>query len=225
MNQLQQPDPKEERIFELIPLLVQLGRTEDPSVIPPSKLPDSWDFGVLWKRWDRVVKGWEAKEVADLIKGLTYFEKVFNCGFGSIPPVPQLFGIYASMVDSSERDNFADWILVHTVNNYVPYGTNNFGLRSLAALSMKKAALADRRRTNAESEQVRYEEAQRNKGQLATERLPKALRRKDAAAVAALLAKGADVNAPLESGQNARDIAKELGIESWIDVESAKAER
>ena len=44
-----QPDPMEQRIIDLVPLLLKLGRTEDPTVIPESKLPNAWDFGVLWQ--------------------------------------------------------------------------------------------------------------------------------------------------------------------------------
>lgn len=225
MNRAYPSDPTEKRILDLIPLLVQLGRTDDRSAIPESMLPTSWDFGVLWQKWDLVVKGWDAATVADLIKGLTYFEKVFKCHFGSVPPVAQLFHIYASMVDIDERDKFADWILMNTVNDYVPFGSNNYGTRSLAALRAKKSALVDRKQAMAASEQARFEDAKRNKIQQATERLPKALRRKDAAAVAALIAKGADVDAPAESGQSARDIAKELGIESWLTSENTKVEK
>ena len=100
MNQLLSPNPVQQKILDLVPLLVELGRTADRSVIGDALLPNSWDFGVLWKQWDRVVGGWEAAQVADLIKGLTYFERMFERGFESVPPVANLFHMYASMADT-----------------------------------------------------------------------------------------------------------------------------
>lgn len=219
MNQSLQPDPMEQRIIDLVPLLETLGRTEDSSVIPESMLPNAWDFGVLWKKWGRVIEGWDPARVADLIKGLTYFEKFYGRGFGSVPPVANVFRIYAAMVDVKLRDDLAEWVLANTVNEYSPYGSNNHGARSLAELREQEEARFARKRSTAVSEQARFEYARSQKSLQATERLPNALRRKDAEAVAALIRKGADVDSLSASGQSAREIAKELGIESWISVQ------
>lgn len=54
-----------------------------------------------------------------------------------------------------------------------------------------------------------------------SERLPNALRRKDAKAVAALIAKGADHDALRASGQSARTIAAELGVSGWPIIDQA----
>lgn len=216
MSQPLQPDPREQRIIELVPLLVELGRTADPFVIGDSRLPNSWDFGVLWKQWDRVVCGWDAAQVANLIKGLTYFERMFDRGFGSVPPVANLFHIYALMVDAEERDRFGDWVLRNTVNDYTPYGTSNHGARSLVELQKKEDARFARKQATAPREQARFEDARSQKSLQATERLPNALRRKDAKAVAALLGKGADADAVGPSGQSAREIARDLGVDALL---------
>lgn len=216
MNQLLSPNPVQQKIIDLVPLLVELGRTADRSVIGDALLPNSWDFGVLWKQWDRVVGGWEAAQVADLIKGLTYFERMFDRGFGSVPPVANLFHIYASMVDTVERDRFADWVLRNTVNDYTPYGTSNHGARSLEELQKKEDARFARKQATAAREQARFEDARSQRSMQATERLPNALRRKDAKAVAALLAKGADADLVGPSGQSAREIARGLGVEALL---------
>jgi hypothetical protein len=55
MNQTLKPSLMEQRIIYLVPLLLELGRTADRSVIGDAELPKSWDFGVLWKQWNRVV--------------------------------------------------------------------------------------------------------------------------------------------------------------------------
>jgi hypothetical protein len=220
MNQPLQPRPLEQRIIDLLPLLVKLGRTKDPALIPESMLPNACDFGVLWQKWDRVVEGWEAAQVADLIKGLTYFEKVFNRGFGSVTPVAKVFHIYASLVDARVRDDLAEWVLANTVNEYSPYGTDNHGARNLAELLEKEEARFARKQATAVLEQARFEDARSQKSLQATERLPNALRRKDSKAVAALIAKGADADAVGDSGQSAREIAKEMGVESWLSGEA-----
>ena len=211
-----QPDPMEQRIIDLVPLLLKLGRTEDPTVIPESKLPNAWDFGVLWQKWDRVVEDWDAVQIAELIKGLTYFEKVYRRGFGSVPPVANIFRIYSARVDEKDRDDLAEWVLANTVNDYCPYGTNNYGARSLAELKEKGEASAARKRATAGHERARFEDARNQKSLQATERLPNALLRKDAMAVAALLAKGAETDALGASGKSAREVAKDLGIEEWL---------
>lgn len=214
----------EQKILGLVPQLVKLGRTANPSAIGDAILPVAWDFGVLWTKWDRVVAGWDAVQVRELIQGLTYFERMFNRGFGSVPPVANLFRIYASMVESEERDRFADWILRNTVNDYTPYGTSNYGARSLDELHKKKDARFARKLATTSNERARFEDAKTRKAQEASERLPNALRRKDAKAVAALIAKGADPDAVGASGQNARAIAAELGVSDWLIMDHADDE-
>ena len=206
----------QQRIIEFIPLLVQLGRTADRSVIDDSRLPNSREFDSLWRQWEQVVKDWDPAQVADLIRGLTYFERMFDRGFGSVPPVANLFRIYASMVDENERGRFVDWILRNTVNDYTPYGTSNHGARSLVELHKREGAILDRKAATSGREQTRFENARTQKITQATERLPNALRRKDANAVAALLEKGADADAVGTSGQSAREIASGLGVDHWF---------
>lgn len=221
MSQSTSRNLMEQRIIDLVPQLVELGRTADPSVIGDAKLPESWDFGVLWKKWDQVVTGWDAVQVRELIQGLTYFERMFNRGFGSVPPVANLFRIYESMVESEEQDRFADWILRNTVNDYTPYGSSNHGARSLDELHRKKDAIFARKQATASNEKARFEDAKNRKKQEASERLPNALRRKDAKAVAALIAKGADPDVVGASGQSARTIAAELGVSGWLIIDQA----
>lgn len=220
MNQSIQPQALEQKIIDLVPLLVKLGRTEDTHVLAESMLPNAGDFGVLWKKWDCVVEGWEAVQIADLIKGLTLFERVFNRRFGSVPPVANVFRIYASIADVNDRDDLAEWVLVNTVNEYAPYGTNNHGARSLAELREKEEAMFAMKRFSATREHARFENARSLKVLQATEKLPNALRRKDSKAVAALIAKGADVDAEGSTGQSAREIAKGLGVAAWLTGEA-----
>lgn len=188
-------------------------------MVPDHLLPSSWDFGVLWHQWDRVVDGWDATQIAELIKGLTYYERISDFGFGSVPLVANLFHIYAAMVGAVERDQLADWVLRNTVNDYAPYGTSNHGARSLEELYKMEVTLFARKQATAAREQARFDEARGQRGIKATERLPSALRRKDAKAVAALVANGADADAVGPSGQSAREIARDLGVAAWLSCD------
>jgi hypothetical protein len=221
MNKFIISDPVEQRIIDLLPRLVELGRTADPSSIGDMRSPSFRDFGALWQKWDRVVSGWDAAQVAELIKGLTYFERMFDRGFGSVPPVANLFRIYAAMVDTNERDRIADWILRNTVNDYTPFGTSNHGARSLDELYKKEEARFARKQATASCEQERFEVTRSQRSMQATERLPNAIRRKDAKAVAALLAKGADADDVGPSGRSAREMARDLGVEVWLSIDAS----
>jgi len=184
-----QPEPIDQWTIYRIPLLVQLGRTEDPSTIPESALPNTWNFHFLWDRWDRVVENWDPVQITDLIKGLTYFEKVYIRGFGSVTPVAKVFRIYGSLVGANDRNDLAEWVLANTVNSYSPYGSDNHGAKSLAELKRRREAIAAGKQATAARERERFEEARRRRRLQATERLPNALRRNDVKAVATLLAK------------------------------------
>jgi hypothetical protein len=216
MNTPVQLDPQQQKIIDILPFLVELGRTADSSVMGESRLPNTWDFGVLWQQWDSVVIGWKAEKIANLIKGMVYFESMFDRGFGSVPPAANLFRIYACLVDAKERDRFAEWVLANTVNDYMPYGSNNHGARSLAELKKMEDARSASKLGTAAREQTMFEDAGNLRSIKATEKLPNALRRMDSKAVTALLAKGADADAVGVSGQTARKIAKDLGIEAWL---------
>jgi hypothetical protein len=120
------------------------------------------------------------------------------------------------MADTTEQNQLADWILSNTCNDYTPYGTHNHGARSLDELKKKIDEYGVKKQASAAREKARFENARNKSCNQATDRLPSALRRKDIKAVAALVAKGADVDAVGPSGQSAREIARELGLENWL---------
>lgn len=156
MNQSSQRDTGRQRVINFLPMLVELGRTGDRSLIAGLQLPSPKDFSCLWKMWGGVITGWQAAQVAELIKGLTYFEIMSGQGFGSVPPVAQLYRIYALMDDATEQDQLADWVLANTSNDYTLYGTHNHGARSLVELKkMKRDYLASKQAT-AEREKASF---------------------------------------------------------------------
>lgn len=74
----------------------------------------------------------------------------------------------------------------------------------------------ERARTVARLERERYLRARQIRSELATERLPNALRRKDSRAVHALLRKRANPDYVQFDGNTARLMARQLGIENWL---------
>jgi hypothetical protein len=74
----------------------------------------------------------------------------------------------------------------------------------------------ERARTVARLERERYLKARQVRSELATERLPNALRRKDSRAVHALLRKKANPDYVQFDGNTARLVARKLGIENWL---------
>jgi hypothetical protein len=97
---------------------------------------------------------------------------MFDSGFGSVPPTANLFRIYALMVDTKDRDRLASWVIANTVNDYMPYGTNNHGARSLDELKKMEDARFARKQGTAEREQSRFEDARKQKSIQATAKLP-----------------------------------------------------
>jgi hypothetical protein len=205
------------RITDTVPRLVELGKTENPSVFDQIELPKARDFSALWQQWDSVVAGWSVAQIRDLIKGLTHFERIFHRQFGSVPPVANLFGIFESKATKDEADQLADWVLRNTVNSYSPFGTHNHGARSLKEVRERESLRCAIRRCRARKEHQRLKEAEAQRALVATERLPNALRRGDSKAVAALMAKGADADVVGSFGKSARAMADELGVLDWID--------
>ncbi len=106
-----------------------------------------------------------------------------------------------------------DWVLGHTDNPYLPFGSHNLGVRSLEelhALSARAAEPAEARHT---TEENREREAKIRKAALATHSLFGALRRHDEKAVVALLSRGADIYASNELGQSAFEYARSMGLQ------------
>ncbi len=202
---------KENKIYSTLPKLVELGISEGK--VNLGLMPGADEFGVFGHKWAEVLAEWNAADVLNLIKGFTYFEKISHSnGFGSVPPVPQIFTVYCEKKGVLTADEMADWILANSVNDYCPYGTNNHGAKSLAELSLIKNTISDKKLKTKESEKERERSAKNKRAQDATLRLPKSIERKDYNAIRSLLAKGADPDYLMSDGRTSRDIAKNLGL-------------
>lgn len=202
---------KENKIYSALPKLVELGVSAGKANL--GLMPRSHEFGVFWQKWPEVLAEWNAEDVLNLIKGFVYYEQISPAnGFGSVPPVPQIFTIYCGKKGVLTADELADWILANSINEYCPYGTNNHGAKSLAELSLIKKTISEKKLKTKESEDERERSAKHKRAQEATLRLPRSIERKDVNAIRALLAKGADPDHLMSDGRTSRDIAKSLGL-------------
>ena len=151
-------------------------------------------------------------DLAALIKTLTVLEeRLPEFRAGSVSPVIWLF---RRLSDRSPADltPLVDWVLAHTQNPYLPFGTSNFGARSSAELVTRSALSAERAARRRADEANRQLQAERCRATAATRKLFGALRRRDERAIAALLAQGADVRVENEHGQTALEFARSVGL-------------
>lgn len=205
---------REDSILSTLPKLAALGVKGELKEIDFKSLPRPSDYGVFWKKWDKVLADWATDDLYNLIKGLVLIEKLAPVhGFGSVPPVPQIFRFYNSRVDAKDQDLFANWILANTVNDYCPYGTHNHGAISLEELKKNAQLSSQMKLANSDAEKVRASEAKLKRAQDATQRLPRAIERKDMGAIAALVGKGADPDHVNTDGRTARSIAISMGLD------------
>lgn len=206
---------KENKIYSALHKLVELGISEGKANI--GLMPRPHEFGVFWQKWTEVLAEWDAEEVLNLIKGFIYYERIsLENGFGSIPPVPQIFSIYCGKKGIYTSDELADWILANSVNEYCPYGTYNYRAKSLDELSLIKKTISEKKLITKESEDERERSAKLKRAQEATLRLPRSIERKDVNAIRALMAKGADPDHLMSDGRTSRNIAESLGLLEFL---------
>ncbi len=164
------------------------------------------------QEWYKVAEFLSNSELPALIKTLTVVEQQLpNCRAGSVSPVISLFKKLSER-SGDDLSELADWILAHTDNPYLPFGSFNHDARSLSELrDRSKAAyqLADARRSEEEQRQL---DAKKRKATEATRKLFGALRRRDEKAIAALVRRGADIHAKDENGQSAIEMARSFGL-------------
>jgi len=159
-------------------------------------------------------------QLAALIKTLTYVEqRLPNCRAGSVSPVIWLFKKISER-SGADLSELADWILAHTDNPYLPFGSFNYDARSLRQLRDRQEAAHERAEASSSDEEKRQLDARNRKAAEATRRLFGALRRRDEKAIAALVQRGADIHATNEDGQSAIELAHSLGLGHWLESRS-----
>ena len=173
--------------------------------------------------WRNAVRPLSDFELESLVRTLTIAERDFPAfGGGSVSGVIFAFHQLQERTQSS-LDELADWVLAHTNNPYVPFGTSNHSARSLSELRAFKKAAAAAKVTRAHVEEERHAAAVARNAEKATHDIFAAIRRKDAKAVQALLLRGARLDAPDETGKTAMAYAQALGHASIIELLQAHA--
>jgi hypothetical protein len=162
--------------------------------------------------WYAVAASLDDSQLIACIKALTVLERLPNFSAGSVSPVIWLF---RKLSERSHDDltPVIDWVLAHTDNPYLPFGSHNLGAQSLEELHALSARAAERAEARHTAEENRQHEAKVRKAAEATHKLFGALRRHDEKAVVALLSQGADIYASNEQGQSAFEYARSLGLQ------------
>jgi len=161
--------------------------------------------------WNAIADSLSDAELEALIRGITVAERDFpSFGGGSVSGVIWTYRCLEHR-KQGKLDALADWILAHTQNEYVPFGRNNGGARSLAELNAFHQRVAERRASRETAEVERHEIASERKAEKATLDIFSAIRRNDVKAVQALLLRGARLDVQNAAGMTALTYAQTLG--------------
>ena len=199
---------------ELIDHLVEIGRSENFRDLENvgDKFPEARQGSFMRLRpetWYQIADTLSDNRIVALIKALTLLEKYPNFKAGSVAPVIWLF---RRLPEANDRVELINWILSHTDNDYLPFGSSNHGAKSLDDYHHRCEQIFERSKARSKAEEERQSEAKVRKAIEASQRLFGAIRRKDVKAVEALIARGADCNAVNESGLTALEFARSLGL-------------
>lgn len=143
--------------------LIAIGRYlkwDDPSLT--SRLleikDDEYINRLHCREWDSVTGTLNKDEIVSLLKGLVAAEEKLKWTGGSVSAIIWVFRELERR-DTDLATKLAEWILQHTSNPYVPFGTTNFGARSLDELRSRRAAWESRKAATVEAELKRQEGA------------------------------------------------------------------
>lgn len=202
---------------DLIQHLIEIGasgRFEDGEKIPlqfPSARSGSF-MRLAPHSWYAVAASLDDAQLIACIKALTVLERLPNFCAGSVSPVIWLFRKLSER-SADDLTIVINWVLSHTDNSYLPFGSHNFGAKSLAEMHVLSIRAAERAKARRTAEENCQREAATRKAVEATHKLFGALRRHDEKAVVALLSQGADIHASNEQGQTAFEYARSLGLQ------------
>ena len=176
-----------------------------------------------FSEWYAVADSLESPKLVSLVKALTIVEaRVPNCGGGSVSPVIWLFRKLAER-EIREIDDVSDWVLRNSQNTYLPFGSFNYGAKSLVEYQLLAQSHAKRTQERLAADALRQEQDAIRKRGKATTNLFGALRRQDTKAVEALLLQGAEINAEGPDGRVARAIIESEGLGKLLEVPSASS--
>ena len=195
----------------LLNLLIDIGNSKDIKEKIAIELIN-FSESDLWSLQTMPLSAWEeidSLEDSDILALIKVFT-LMNKG-GSVSSVIWLYKILESKYPSLCTD-IANWVLLNSNNMYEPFGTYNFGAKSFEEYQ-KNLANEHLRKAN------RYKEIEDNQIKAknrstkdATEKIFKAIARRDKKAIEALISKGADIYSVNSEGKTAFELAQEFGI-------------
>jgi hypothetical protein len=150
-------------------------------------------------------------ELRCLVKGLAHWEESAFGGLGSTTRIPELIKHIPP-----PDDPLIEWLLSHTRNPYLPFGGGGkIRPNGVTTLPQYMAVLRERAEIRNKNIQRDLERQERDKQRIAakaTKDIFAAIRRKDYAAISALIRKGAELNIKGADGLSASEVARSLGI-------------
>lgn len=182
-----------------------------------SILANKYHENEIWKLQTMLLSDWSKvdslcdKDIIALIKTFTILGKG-----GSVSFVIWLYRLLEKRTINN-LEEVANWVLANTKNKYEPFGTNNYGAKSIDEYALLLKSEWNRKEATykrIEDEQLASKE---RKKEDATEKLSKAVRRKDIKAIQALLAKGANIHYLDKNGKSSFDYAQELGLLGYLE--------
>ena len=212
--------------------LVRIGGTEAFDELRQSfdPYPELLNGQMMRQRpefWESIAAGLSDADLADLIKALTVAEHSLpHFRSGSVAPVIFLFRHLRSR-QFSGVDELADWIVRHSDNDYLPWGSSRHGARSTKEYEALMQARATRRAWNEEEEKNRTQAARTKKAEKASRDLFHAISHKDVKGIHGLRRKGADVAFIGDDGRSPLDAARELNDQGVLSAltEPLKSDR
>lgn len=142
---------------DLLARLIELGRREEFDELQQllEEFPQARSGQLMrhpFQVWYEVARRCSRDEVVSLVKALTVAERDlpnFRCG--SVSPV---ISLYRFLLDSTHEDftELRDWVLAHTRNQYLPFGSSRWRPASLAEYYQQTAEHEARRRTRERAE-------------------------------------------------------------------------
>ncbi len=117
---------------------------------------------IVHSDWDWVTEPLPVDDLVALIKAITLAESRFRWYGGSVAAVVWLFP-HLQARDLHASEDTADWILRRTRNSWLPFGTHNHGVRSLAAYRKALESSANRYSEHLAEDRARQEQAKRRR--------------------------------------------------------------
>jgi hypothetical protein len=208
---------------DFLEFMIAIGETGhfDSCSEIPLRFPHLASGGVMRlapQPWYDVAATLDTGRLTALVMALSIAENaVLNFRSGSVSPVIWLFRNLAERKFDG-LDQLTDWILQHSSNPYLPFGSHNHGGKTLAEENLLALEAAKRKRERRIAEEARNSDARTYKQAKATKNLFGALRRGDVKALGSLILQGADIEAKDGESRTAREIAEAMGLGNALVV-------